>query len=100
MAKSAFLKSSIDFIIKPVVTEKATNLQGQNVYSFWVSPLANKLMVKQAIKEMYDFWPLKVRIMKVRGKSIRYGRNRGKTGVRKKALVYLKPGQKIDFHKS
>ena len=99
MTKNSFLRDPADFIIKPIVTEKATNLQGQNVYSFLVSPLANKIIVKQAIKKIYNFWPLKVRIINMGGKTVRYGRTRGKTKKRKKALVYLKPNQKIDFHK-
>jgi len=84
-------------LVKPVITEKATQLQAKGVYSFYVYPKANKIEIKKAIKEVFNVMPEKVRTIKVPGKSVRYGRQMGRTKKRKKALVFLKQGDKIEL---
>ena len=85
-------------IIKnPRVTEKASFLAEQNVYTFDVSKNANKTEIKKAIFALYKVKPVKVNILAVPAKKIFV---RGKVGVKpggKKALVYLKKGDKIEF---
>ncbi|MCD6096821.1 50S ribosomal protein L23 [bacterium] len=92
-------KQPTEYIIEPVVTEKATELQNYNIYTFWVHPQANKVLIKQAIKKMYNVQPEKIRIINLKGKTVRYGRSVGRTKKRKKALVYIPKTQKIDFYK-
>ncbi|MCH7759575.1 50S ribosomal protein L23 [Patescibacteria group bacterium] len=87
-------------LIKPILTEKATFNEANNVYTFEVSFKANKVLIKKAIKELYNLEPFKVNIIRTKGKSVRYGRFTGRTKDRKKALVFLKPGQKIEFIKN
>lgn len=99
MAKNKIPKNPVECLERPVISEKATGAEAERVYTFWVKPWANKVMVKQAIKKLYNFWPAKVHIINVKGKNIRYGRNQGRTKAKKKALVFLKPEEKIDFHK-
>jgi len=84
-------------LIKPVITEKATRLQSQGIYSFYVKPEANKIEVKKAVKEVFDVEPEKVRTIKIPGKSIRRGLTQGRTKDRKKALVFLSKGDKIEL---
>ena len=85
-------------IIKnPRITEKASFAQEQNVYSFNVSDSANKKQVKEAIFALYKVKPVKVNMLAVPKRSTYF---KGKSGVRgggKKALVYLKEGDKIEF---
>ena len=85
-------------IIKnPRVTEKASNIAEQNVYTFDISQSANKTEIKKAIFALYKVKPLKVNVLSVPRKNIM---SKGKMGVRgggKKALVYLKKGDKIEF---
>ncbi|MFH1979327.1 MAG: 50S ribosomal protein L23 [Patescibacteria group bacterium] len=84
-------------ILSPHVTEKSTFLSEKNVYAFKITPSANKIIVKRAIKEMYGFDPLKVSIVNMPAKTKRL---RGKRGVKpgyKKALVYLREDNKIDL---
>ena len=85
-------------IIKnPRVTEKASMLYEQNVYTFDVTDNANKNEIKKAIFELYKVKPVKVNMLRVRPKRIL---SRGQRGVKKggtKALVYLKKGDKIDI---
>lgn len=84
-------------LIKPHITERATELSRQNVYTFHVAPAANKILVKKAIKEMYGFEPIRIRVINTAAKT---RTTRGKIGVKsgfKKALIYLKEGDKIEF---
>lgn len=86
-------------LIRPIITEKATLYEGQGVYTFEIEPSANKISVKKAVREVYNVEPGKVRIIRTRGKQVRYGRTTGRTKSRKKAMVYLKKGDKIEFVK-
>ena len=85
-------------IIKnPRITEKASFAAEQNVYIFNVSKRANKTEIKKEIFSLYKVKPLKVNVLNVPRKNIM---SRGKIGVKgggRKALVYLKKGDKIEF---
>lgn len=85
-------------IIKnPRVTEKASNASAQNVYTFDVFSSTNKTEIKKAIFALYKVKPVKVNVLPIPRKSIM---SKGKIGVRgggRKALVYLKKGDKIEF---
>ncbi len=84
-----------DIIIKPVITEKTMNLLVENKYTFIVDKRANKTEIKNAIESIFDVKVDKVYTMNVKGKPKRMGRSVGRTPNRKKAIVALKPGQKI-----
>ena len=84
-------------LIKPVTTEKVTGLGVFNQYAFEVAPRANKIEVRRAIKNVYGFDPIKVNVINVSGKEVRYGKSEGKTKHWKKAIITLSPGQKIEF---
>jgi len=84
-------------LLGPHITEQTALLAKEDIYTFKVSHRANKILIKKAIEEMYGFEPIKVRIAKALSKKRIV---RGKTGIRpgfKKALVYLKKSDKIDF---
>ncbi len=82
-------------LLHPVITEKAMMLgEENNCYVFEVSQRANKISVKKAIEEIYNFTPVKVK-----GKRVRYGHSQGRTKNKKRALVFLKKGDKIEFVK-
>ncbi|OGI95413.1 50S ribosomal protein L23 [Candidatus Nomurabacteria bacterium RIFCSPLOWO2_01_FULL_42_17] len=85
-------------IIKnPRITEKASLAQEQNVYAFDIGSSANKTEIKKAIFALYKVKPIKVNVLRVPRKNII---SRGKAGVKgggRKALVYLKSGDKIEF---
>jgi large subunit ribosomal protein L23 len=97
--KKAEGKSSLasSVFMHPHVTEKSTILSEEGVYTFVVSEKANKVMVKRGIKELYGLDPVKVRILNMPAKSRRIrGRVGSKSGF-KKAVIYLKKGDKIDL---
>jgi large subunit ribosomal protein L23 len=86
-----------DIILKPVISEKTTELMGINKYVFRVSMKANKLMVYRAVKELFGVQPEKVNVLTVRGKNRRLRYRTGKRSAWKKAIVTLKPGEKIEL---
>jgi len=84
-------------IKKPRVTEKASYVAEQNVYTFDVEKSANKTEIKKAIFQLYKVKPVKVNILAVPAKRVSL-RGRGSlSGAGKKALVYLKKGDKIEI---
>ena len=92
------MKYASDIIKRPVITEKSYKLMEDNKYTFEVDKKANKLEVKQAVKEIFDVEVEKVNIINVKPKKRRVGRYTGLTRNRKKAIVTLAKGQKIgDF---
>lgn len=89
-------------IIKnPRITEKsgiqAEGAEGASVYTFEVTAEANKKNITKAIKELYKVTPVKVNITNLPAKKVfSRGKIGRKSGV-KKAIVYLKKGDKIEF---
>lgn len=93
----------MEYIIEPVVTEKANRLsENGNKYTFRVSPDANKYEIKSLVEKLYDVKVTDVNTMVQRGKNKRrYTKTaivKGKTPTWKKAIVTLAEGQTIDFY--
>lgn len=84
-------------IIKyPVVTEKATALEGQNKYVFAVDKRARKTQIKMAIESIYKVTVLSVAIIRMPSKKRRYRFGQeGYTSSYKKAIITVKEGEKI-----
>lgn len=87
---------SNQIIKNPRVTEKGSYAAEQNVYTFEVSPKANKTEIKKMIFAIYKVKPVKVNILAVPKKNIVYRGRPGTKGGGKKALVFLKKGDTID----
>ena len=86
-----------DIILRPVISEKTTELMGINKYVFRVSMKANKLMVDRAVRELFGVKPEKINVINMRGKNRRLRYRAGKKSAWKKAIVTLKPGEKIEL---
>jgi large subunit ribosomal protein L23 len=84
-----------EVIIRPLVTEKSTVLQAQGKYAFEVDGDANKLQVKQAVEKAFKVAVTGVNIIIVPGRMKRIGKKAAMTPQWKKAIVTLKPGDKI-----
>lgn len=84
-------------ITQPWITEKSVSLNEAGKYVFIVKPSATKNEVKKAVKELYRVDAVTVNIVNTpeRVKKFR-GRASLKSG-KKKAIVTLKAGQKIDL---
>ena len=85
-------------IIKnPRITEKASLGLEKNAYTFDISASANKIEIKKAIFELYKVKPVRVNVISMPKRLTTF---RGKTGLHgggRKAVVYLKAGDKIEF---
>ena len=82
---------------RPLITEKSTALQAQGKYAFEVAVEANKLQVKQAVEKAFKVNVSAVNVITVPGKTRRVGRRQVQTQPWKKAIVTIKPGEKIAF---
>ncbi len=93
----------MSILIKPIITEKATELSElSNCFSFVVKKTANKIEVKEAVESAYGVSVKDVRTMtypvKRKSKFTKKGVVTGKTGAYKKAIVQLAEGENIDFY--
>ena len=86
-----------DVLKKPVLTEKSLTLLDENKYTFDVDVNANKIEIRNAVEKMFNVKVESVNIMNVRPKTKRVGRYTGKTNRRRKAIVKLAEGHKIDL---
>ncbi len=82
---------------RPLVTEKNAALQVLGKYAFDVDEVATKRQVKQAVEKAFKVNVTAVNVMMVPGKTRRIGRREVKTQSWKKAIVTLKPGDKIEL---
>ena len=80
----------------PYISEKATDLSGDNRYVFKVFPKVNKDQIKKAVQELYNVEVVSVNIINVRRKKKRLGKFKGWNKGFKKAIVQIKEGQQID----
>ena len=92
------MKQNREIIIRPIVTEKITNLQeSENKVAFVVDRNANKIEIRKAVEEQFNVKVKKVATLNMRGKLKRMGRFEGRKASWKKAIVTLKKGFTIDF---
>jgi large subunit ribosomal protein L23 len=87
-----------EIIKRPLITEK-TNIQKEmsNQLSFEVDSRANRIEIKRAIEDIFKVKVAAVRTLQVTGKIKQRGRIVGKRRDWKKAIVTLRPGERIDF---
>jgi large subunit ribosomal protein L23 len=87
-------------LVRPHVTEKASDLSEKGVYVFEINKLANKMHVRMAVEKIFKVKPVKIAISIGSGKLMR-NRNNNRVQIKKqeikKAFVYLKQGDKIEF---
>ncbi|HVY67528.1 MAG TPA: 50S ribosomal protein L23 [Patescibacteria group bacterium] len=83
-------------LLQPRISEKASHLAGGNKYVFKIRSQANKVEVKKAVEAAYKVRVTGVNIINTQGKRRNFGRTQGRTSAFKKAVVSLKPGDKIE----
>jgi len=92
------MKNMYEVIKRPILSEKTTlQKEETNKITFEVDPRANKIEIKQAVEKIFKVKVNNVHTMMVRGKVKRQGRFSGKRPDWKKAIVSLKPGDKVSF---
>ncbi len=93
----------MSILIKPIITEKATDLSElNNCFTFVVKKGANKIEVKEAVESTYGVTVKNVRTLNYpvkRGtKNTKKGLVTSVKGAYKKAIVQLAEGENIDFY--
>lgn len=92
------MKNIYSVIKRPMFTEKGATLkETENKVLVEVAAEANKHDIKRAVEEIFKVKVEKVATINTRGKWKRYGRSIGRRPDRKKAIITLKKGEKLDF---
>lgn len=85
-------------LIRPRITEKSGLMSEKlNVYTFEVGKNSTKHSIAHEVKSLYKVTPVKVRIVNLPAKDILVRGKKGHKSAIKKALIYLKKGDKIEF---
>ena len=91
------MSAPTDIIRGLLQTEKGARLAVHDQYLFEVAPGANKIQIRQAVEALFNVNVLKVNTLIGHGKWRRLQQRWGQRSDRKKAIVTLAQGQKIEF---
>ena len=84
-------------IMKPHITEKSGALSQSGVYTFEVAKGASSKQIAEAVEVIYKVVPVGVSVTTIRSKKRNLRGISGRTAGGKKAYVYLKKGDTIEF---
>lgn len=90
-----------EVLLRPVVSEKSTELSGDNKFTFAVSTRANKVDIRRAVEDRYKVRVASVRTIRMPAKEKGAGfvginkRRRGLSSPWKKAVVTLAVGERM-----
>ena len=87
---------ALSIIKSPIMTEKSTNLNQFNQYSFVVAKSSNSNEIKLAIEKIFKVKVTKINTSIMRGKPKSFKGNIGFKSDIKKAIVTLSEGNTID----
>ncbi|MEW6570820.1 MAG: 50S ribosomal protein L23 [Nitrospirota bacterium] len=92
------MRNLYSIIKRPLFTEKGSFLkETENKLLVEVDRNANKTEIKKAVEEIFGVKVDKVSTINTYGKWKRFGRSVGRRPDRKKAIITLKRGEKLDF---
>ena len=94
--KSTTEERALNIIYRPLMTEKSTNLNQYNQYSFIVSKDSNVIEIKSAIERIFKVKVTKVNTSILKGKIKSFKGSLGYRKDLKKAIVTLAEGNTID----
>jgi len=87
---------ALSLIQSPIMTEKSTNLNQFNKYSFIVSKNSNVYEIKQAVETVFKVKVDKINTLVLKGKLKSFKGSIGYKNDFKKAIVTLAEGNSID----
>ena len=88
-----------DILLRPVISEKASHMAADKVYTFKVHPEATKPQIKDAVEQLFGVSVGRVNVLNRRGTSgpsLRSRRIRKRPGY-KRAMVFVVDGE-IDLY--
>ncbi len=92
------MKIIYDVIKKPLFTEKGMDIkERENKVLIEVHSGSNKHEIKKAVEDIFKVKVEKVATINEKGKMKKFGKSVGRTPDRKKAVITLKEGEKLDF---
>jgi large subunit ribosomal protein L23 len=92
------MRDSHDILIRPLLTEKSNTLKDNlNQVCFKVRMDANKIEIGRAVEQTLKVKVASVNVQIMDGKRKRLGAKSGKRPDWKKAIVTLKPGEKLEL---
>ncbi len=92
--------ANVNVIKRPILSEKSTaQAETRNQVAFEVTLDSTKTDIKGAVERFFKAKVAKVNTTIVPGKAYRTRKGESKTNSWKKAVVTLKPGEKIEFFK-
>ncbi len=92
------MKDARTIIKGQMISEKGTRLTGKhNKYLFEVHPKANKIEIRKAIEEIFKVKVVAVNTINTQGKWKKVRAVAGRTSAKKKAIITLKAGEKIEI---
>ena len=91
------MKSAYDVVQRPVLTEKSESGKQRFVYSFIVDMSATKNTISKSIEDIFDVKVDNVRTLIIKGKVKKYKFVSGVRKDRKKAMITLKEGYRIEI---
>ena len=94
--KTVSNERALSIIKSPIMTEKSTNLNQFNKYSFVVSKNSNSYEIKQAIENIFKVKVEKINTLVLKGKLKSFKGSIGYKNDFKKAIVTLAEGNSID----
>src|SRR3712207_3002986 len=94
---SAGQKDHRDVLRAPVISEKSYGLLDENKYTFLVAPDANKTEIKIAVEKVFNVTVTSVNTSNRQGKRKRTRFGYGQRASTKRAIVSLKPGDRIEI---
>jgi large subunit ribosomal protein L23 len=86
-----------DLLIKPVMTEKSNDLSSRNKYTFFVDRKSNKSLISRSVEFVFNVKVSDVNVLNSKAKNVRFKGVNGKQSSKKKAIVTLVDGYKIDL---
>lgn len=88
-------------VLRPVISEKSMDETQRGKYTFAVHDDANKLMIKDAVEELFKVTVVDINVLTTKAKEKSRNRKRGRiqgfTSPWKKAVVTVAAGDKIEF---
>lgn len=83
------MRSALDIIIRPIITEKSNDELGLGKYTFEVAKDATKTEIRQAVEQLFQVKVKDVNTIVMEGKKKRHGVHLGKRPDWKKAIVRI-----------
>lgn len=94
------MKNGLQIIKRPILSEKSTVIAEKfNQVVFEVAADATKPQIKEAVESFFKVKVAGVNTIRQPGKAYRGKTGERKTATWKKAVITLKPGEKIEFFK-